>query len=97
METTIAVFNQISLRIIREQENIIGSLAWDEAAKVPGLSVIDRKAGELTVTGDPKVVVNALIARYEKLFGRLSREVSKEAVGDLTAEIPASELPESLQ
>ena len=44
METTIAVFNQISLRIIREQENIIGSLAWDEAAKVPGLSVIDRSS-----------------------------------------------------
>ena len=97
MDTAINVFNQISIRIIKEQELIIGPLAWDEASKVEGLSVIDRKKAEVSVTGDPKAVINALVARYEQLFGRLSRDVSREAVVDLTADIPAEDVPSSLK
>ncbi len=97
MDTAIDVFNQISVRIIKEQEAIIGPLAWSEAAKVPGLTVVDAKAHSVSVTGEPKEVVNALVARYEQLFGRLSREVSREAVVDLTADIPAEDIPASLK
>ena len=96
MDTAIEVFNLISVRIIKEQEAIIGPLAWDEASKVQGLSIIDRKAAQVKVTGEPKSVVNALVARYEQLFGRLSRDVSREAVGDLTADIPKEDIPSSL-
>ncbi len=98
METTIDVFNQISIRIIKEQEAIIGPLAWDEAAKVEGLNIIDRKVPTVSVQGeDPRAVINRLVARYEQLFGRLSREVSREAVIDLTADIPAEDIPSSLK
>ena len=97
MDTAIDVFNQISIRIIKEQELIIGPLAWDEAGKVVGLTIIDRKAHKVSVTGDPKQVVNNLVARYEQLFGKLSREVSREAVSDLTADIPADDVPTSLK
>ena len=96
METSTLTFNQISLRIIKEQEAIIGPLAWNEAAKVEGLTT-NKEKNEVVVTGDPKIVVDSLVSRYEQLFGQLSREVCREAVGDLTAEIPSDELPESLK
>jgi len=97
MDTAIDVFNQISIRIIKEQELIIGPLAWDEAAKVAGLTILDRKAHKVSVIGEPKTVVNSLVARYEQLFGKLSREVSREAVSDLTADIPSDDIPTSLK
>ena len=97
MDTAIDVFNQIAIRIIKEQEAIIGPLAWGEAAKVQGLNVIDQKKQTVSVTGEPKAVINALVARYEQLFGRLSREVSREAVVDLTADIPSEDIPTSLK
>ena len=97
MDTAIGVFSQISIRIIKEQEAIIGPLAWSEAAKVQGLTILDTKTPAVTIVGDPKLIINNLVARYEKLFGRLSRDICREAVVDLTAEIPAEEIPSSLK
>lgn len=97
MDTAINIFNQISLRIIVEQEAIIGPLAWSEAAKVNGLSIVDQAKREVNVTGEPKTVVNNLVARYEQLFGKLSRDICREAVVDLTSDIPAEEVPSSLK
>jgi hypothetical protein len=97
METAIAVFNQIVVRIIKEQEGIIGPLAWIEAGKVGGITVVDQRAHTITLIGDPKEVIDRLVARYEQLFGRLSREVSREAVVDLTADIPTEDVPSSLK
>lgn len=97
METDMNIFNQISIRIIKEQEAIIGPLAWSEAAKVSGLTIIDRVSPTVSIVGDPKLIINNLVARYEQLFGRLSRDICKEAVGDLTAEIPSEEIPSSLK
>ncbi len=91
------LFSQISIRIIKEQEAIIGPLAWDEASKVQGLTILSRTTPEVSVIGDPKIVINNLVARYEQLFGRLSRDICREAVVDLTAEIPAEEVPSSLK
>ena len=34
------LFPKIFIRIIKEQENIIGPLAWDEASKVDGLTIV---------------------------------------------------------
>ena len=95
MDTANAVFNQIAVRIIKEQEQIIGPLAWAEAAKVEGISIAAGHA--VNVTGEPKQVMDALVARYEQLFGKLSREVSREAVVDLVAELPAQDVPSSLK
>ena len=95
--TTTTIFTQISLRIIREQELIIGPVAWSEAGKVQGFRIIDQKTGEINFDGDAKEVLNRLVAQYERLFGKLSHEVCREAVQDLVAELPAGDVPDSLK
>ena len=94
---TILLFPKIALRIIKEQENIIGPLAWDEAKKVSGLHVTDSKIGEIFFEGDAKEILNRLVAQYERLFGKISHEVCRESVQDLIAELPEGEVPTSLK
>ena len=89
-------FDQIPIRIIKEQELIIGPLAWDEARKLSGLT-IDQSHSFVSFAGDEKDVINRLVAQYEKLFGKASHEVCKEAVQDLIAEMPPEEIPDSLK
>ena len=89
-------FDQIPIRIIKEQELIIGPLAWDEARKVDGL-LIDQSHNSVSFTGDEKDIINHLVSQYERLFGRASHEVCKEAVQDLIAEMPPEEIPDSLK
>ena len=89
---------QIVLRIIKEQESVIGPLAWDEARKVQGIHIIDQKKGEIHLqNGDVRAIVDKLVSQYEKLFGKASREVCKEAVQDLLAEMPPDQIPSSLK
>ncbi len=98
MDTAINIFNQISVRIIKEQEVVIGPLAWAEAGKVKGLTIVDQDKNVVNIEADdPRGVIDALVARYEQLFGRLSRDVSRNAVSDLTADIPTEDIPTSLK
>ncbi len=91
-------FPKIVIRIIKEQELVIGHLAWDEARKVQGLQIIDETKEEVNLqNGDPKGIIDKLVAQYERLFGRASHEVCREAVQDLIAQIPAEEVPSSLK
>ena len=90
------VFDQIPIRIIKEQELIIGPLAWDEAQKVIGL-LIDQSHSFVSFTGDEKDIINRLVMQYERLFGKASHEVCKEAVQDLLAEMPPDQIPSSLK
>jgi hypothetical protein len=96
MLETMTVYEQMCIRIIQRQETIVGVLSWNEAAKVEGLSV-NRIKATVKISGEPKKVVDELINLYVQLFGRLSREVSRESVVDLTAEIPVSDIPSSLK
>jgi hypothetical protein len=91
------IFEQISVRIIKEQELIIGPVAWDEAKKAVGLNIIDKSKGEVSFDRDPKEVLNNLVAQYARLFGRASNEVCKEVVQDLVADLPTDQVPESLK
>ena len=97
LPTIFSVFHKIALRIILEQENIVGALAWQEAKHVPGLVIVEHKKTEVAITGEPKTVINNLVKCYEDLFGKLSHDVCREAVVDLTAYIPAEDVPESLK
>lgn len=90
------IFDQISVRIIKEQELIIGPVAWEEAQKVSGL-VVDRDNEKATLDGDPKDILNRLVAQYSRLFGNVSSEVCREAVQDLLVELPQEDIPASLQ
>lgn len=91
------IFSQISLRIIKEQEQIIGPIAWEEAKKVSGFRVVNQQSGEVTFEGDARDILNRLVAQYSRLFGQVSNEVCKEAVQDLIAELPQGDIPTSLK
>ena len=39
-----SIFDQIAIKIIREQEFIIGPVAWSEASKVPGFNVVNSNS-----------------------------------------------------
>ena len=87
---------KIASQIIKEQELVIGPLAWSEAGKVQGLH-IDAQKGEVTIeNGDPKAAVDRLVAQYERLFGRASHEVCIEAAASIISSLPRSEVPASL-
>lgn len=91
------IFNKISLRIITEQEQIIGPIAWAEARKVPGFKVLDEKTMEISFDGDKKEVINKLVAQYEILFGKASHAVCHDAVQDIVAEMSPEDVPSSLK
>ncbi len=97
LQQELSIFDQISIRIIKEQELVIGPVAWEEAKKVSGFHVVDQDKGEVTFDGDPKEVLNRLVAQYSRLFGQVSKEVCKEAVQDLIAELPQTDVPDSLK
>lgn len=88
--------SQIPIRIIKEQELVIGPLAWDEARKVPGLT-IDQSHNSVSFSGDGKEIINRLVAQYERLFGKASHAVCHDAVQDLIVEMKPDEVPESLK
>ena len=89
--------DQRGVKIIKEQELIIGPLAWSEAGKVQGLHIVNETPGEVMLNnGDSKETVNRLVGQYERLFGRASHEVCKEAVVGLLAELSPAEIPSSL-
>ncbi len=90
------IFDQISVRIIKEQELIIGPVAWEEAKKVQGFKIIDRDNEVVEITGDPKEILNRLVAQYSRLFGQVSTQVCKDAAQDLIAELPTDQVPASL-
>jgi len=89
--------DQIALQIVKQQELVIGPLAWSEARKVGGLSIVSQEKGEVRIeNGDPKAVIDRLVAQYERLFGRASHEVCREAAAGLIANLAPGEIPASL-
>jgi len=92
-----APFDSIASSIIKEQQLIIGPMAWSEAKKVGGLSVVNQAKGEVHIEdGDPKGVIDKLVAQYERLFGKASHEVCKEAAAALIRGMPRADVPASL-
>lgn len=86
---------QIAQHIVKEQELIIGPLAREEATRVAGLIV--GADGSVTMSGDKKASINQLVARYERLFGRASVQVCKEAAASLLPSLKTGETPDSLR
>ncbi len=89
--------DQIAGKIIKEQEFIVGPIAWNEAKKVRGIRVIDSNTHTVTIeNGDAKEVINKLVSQYERLFGRASHEVCRDAVANIITELPLTDVPSSL-
>lgn len=89
------IFAQLAEKIIKEQEVIIGPVAFEQARKVDGLEVTN--AGSVKISGNAKDVLKHLVEQYEGLFGRTSIEVCKEAVRSLKSKLSADDLPTILQ
>ena len=91
------LLDQIASKIISEQELVIGPLAWSEAKKVPGLT-IDMQTHQATISdAQPTLVVDKLVAQYERLFGRASQEVCREAVASMLSSFAPADIPLSLR
>jgi hypothetical protein len=88
--------DEIAGKIIKEQELVIGPLAWEQAGKVTGLR-IDIGKNEVSIEGNPKEVLEKLVAQYEKLFGQASREVCRDAVRPLLSQVSEEEIPAVLK
>jgi len=91
-----ALLDQMAAKIIGQQELVIGPLAWSEAGKVSGLRVDALRHEAVIANGDAKETVNRLVAQYERLFGRASREVCREAVAGMLTNLTPAEIPSSL-
>lgn len=89
------IYKRITIRIIQEQEGIIGPIALEQANKVPGLNLnwVER---DVEFTGDKKYIVDQLIEQYKNLFGQASVGVCKNAVKDLLIDMSPSERPSLL-
>jgi len=90
------IFAKLVERIIKEQENIIGPVALEQAQKVVGLK-INWEKGEISFSGNKKDIVEKLVEKYRDLFGQASVEFCREAVKNLIAEIPKEERPPLLR
>ena len=88
--------DKVASQIITEQEGVIGPLAWEEAKKVPGMSV-NIGNHEVKIEGNPKEVLEKLVAQYERLFGAASREVCRDAVRPFLSQISQDEIPAVLK
>lgn len=89
------IYTQAVLKIIQEQQAIIGPIAWDQAKKVKGLQLLN--ADEAKVTGSGKEVLSQLVSQYAQFFGNASIEVCKDAVKEIKPPIPADQLPDILK
>ncbi|MEO6508587.1 MAG: hypothetical protein ABIO02_01415 [Patescibacteria group bacterium] len=82
-------------QIIHGQEAIIGPMALEQAKKVAGIQI--SSAGDIKIQGNEKDVLTSLVEQYEKLFGRASVEVCKDAVKEIRPAPLPDELPEILR
>lgn len=86
---------QAASKIIKEQEAIIGPIALDQAKKVSGLAV--TTSDDVKITGNKKQTLENLVKQFEKLFGKASVQVCKEAFEPFSEKIPQTDIPDILK
>lgn len=90
------VYAQIAVKIISQQETIIGPVAVEQAKAVSGMKV-DWAQHQVIIEGDGSSVIDNLVEQYKQLFGQISVEVCKEAVGRLAQQLSPEQIPASLR
>lgn len=89
------VYAEIVVRIIKDQEAIIGPVAVEQAMHIPNLEV-DWAKHKVTVKADGAKVIDKLVGQYKELFGKISVEVCREAAEPFISKLPEGHLPKSL-
>lgn len=82
-------------QIIKQQEAIIGPLAFDQATKIAGIQFDVN--GEVKITGNGKDVLEDLVNKYSEFFGQASVEVCREAVRETSPKVSLEDLPDILK
>lgn len=90
------IYQSLVVNIIEHQESIIGPVAVERATAVKGLTV-NWKNKSVSISGEPKSVIDQLVEQYKALFGQISVEVCKEAVGRLAQQLSSEQMPASLR
>jgi len=90
------VYAQIAVKIIEQQESIIGPVAIEQAKQVSGIKV-DWPKKTIAISGDERTAIDGLVEKYKELFGQISVEVCKEAAAKVDGQLTADQLPKSLQ
>jgi len=83
--------------VVRAQGQVMGSLAINEARKVPGLVFSNSDFEHIKISGEPNMVITGLVKQYERIFGTASVEVCKDAVKEIKPPILPESLPEILR
>jgi hypothetical protein len=89
-------YSQLAEAIIEQQSAIIGPVAIQQAEQITDLE-IDWSHHHVTIHGEPRQAIDKLVGRYERLFGGISVQVSREAAAKIIPHIPVENLPKSLQ
>jgi len=90
--------NAVVQTIVEHQINVIGPLALEQANKVEGIKITGGRDMSVTVSSkDSNKVLIELVGNYEKLFGRASVEVCRDAVKEINPPLSKEELPQILQ
>ena len=89
------IYDQVVSQIIKSQQTVIGSIAFDQAKKVAGIDIIAED--KIKLVGDGKKIVEQLVEQYSNIFGRASVEVCKDAVREIHPPVPAEYLPQILK
>lgn len=82
-------------KIIKEQQAIIGPVALDQAKKVKGITV--TSVDDVKVTGEKKQTLESLVKQFERLFGKASVQVCKEAFEPFSSKIAQADIPDILK
>lgn len=90
------LYGSVVEKIISEQEQIIGPIALEQAASIPGLK-IDWPNHAVAFDGDAPEIVNQLITRYSNFFGPAAVEVCKDATRDIVSRMGAQQVPSLLR
>lgn len=86
---------QAASKIIKEQQAIIGPIALDQAKKVSGMAIIS--IDDVKITGNKKEVLGNLVKQFERLFGKASVQVCKEAFEPFSSKIAQADIPDILK
>lgn len=92
-------FEDVVQSIIKDQENVMGPLALEQANTVQGLQV-DSKGNvkvSLTKPTDAPDVLIKLVKKYEQFFGQASIEVCKDSIKKAGVSSDDKDLPEILR
>jgi hypothetical protein len=86
---------QAASKIIKEQQAIIGPVALDQAKKVGGMTI--TSVDDIKITGSKKQALENLVKQFEKLFGKASIQVCKDAFESFADKVPPADVPDILK